>query len=58
MIEIFAGVVLPEEILTDQGSVFIGKLMAQLCKLLDIPSTDSVADLGFVKGGFTNVKIV
>ena len=36
MIEILSRCGLPEEILTDQGPVFMGKLMAQLCKLLDI----------------------
>ena len=36
MVEIFSRSGLPSEILTDRGSVFVGKLMSQLCKMLDI----------------------
>ena len=36
MIEIFSRCGLPAEILTYQGSVFMGKLMNQLCKLISI----------------------
>jgi len=36
MIEIFSRSGIPSEILTDQGSVFMGKLMSQLCSMLGI----------------------
>ena len=36
MIEVFARTGLTSEILPDQGSVFIGKLMKELCSLLEI----------------------
>ena len=36
MVEIFSRSALPSEILTGRGSVFVGKLMSQLCKMLDI----------------------
>ena len=36
MVEIFSRSGLPSEILTDRGSVLVGKLMSQLCKMLDI----------------------
>ena len=36
MVEIFSRSGLPSEILTDRGSVFVRKLMSQLCKMLDI----------------------
>ena len=36
MMEIFSRTGLPEEILTDQGSVFMGCLTKQLCRLLDV----------------------
>ena len=35
-VEVFSHTGLPEEILTDQGSVFVGKLMKQLCKILRV----------------------
>ena len=36
MMEIFSRTGLPEEILTDQVSVFMGRLTKQLCRLLDV----------------------
>ena len=36
MMEIFSRTGLPVEILTDQGSVFMGRLTKQLCRLLDV----------------------
>ena len=36
MMEIFSRTGLPEEILTDQGSVFMGRLTKQLCRLLNV----------------------
>ena len=36
MIDIFSRCGLPDEILKNQGTIFMGKLMTQLCKLLDI----------------------
>ena len=36
MVEIFSRIGIPAEILTDQGSVFMGKLNMEMCKLLDI----------------------
>ena len=36
MLEVFARTGLPTEILTDQGSVFMGRLMKQLCEMLSI----------------------
>ena len=36
MVDIFSRSGLPSEILTDRGSVFVRKLMSQLCKMLDI----------------------
>ena len=36
MVEVFSRTGIPSEILTDQGSVFVGKLMKQMCQLLNI----------------------
>ena len=36
MLEIFTRVGIPEEVLTDQGSVFVSKLMKQICLVLKI----------------------
>ena len=36
LVELFSDKGIPVEILTDQGSVFMGKLMSQLCSLLGI----------------------
>ena len=36
MMEIFSRTGLPEEILTDQGSVFMARLTKQLCRLLNV----------------------
>ena len=36
MLEVFSRMRLPCEILTDQGSVFMGKLMKQTCEVLNI----------------------
>ena len=36
MVEIFSRTGIPQEILTDQGSVFTGKLTRELCELLGI----------------------
>ena len=36
MVKIFSSTGIPEEILTDQGSVFMGRLMKQLCGIIGI----------------------
>lgn len=36
LVEIFSRIGIPQELLTDQGSVFTGKLTKELCKLLNI----------------------
>ena len=36
MLEVFARTGLPREILTDQGSVFMGRMMKEMCKILGI----------------------
>lgn len=36
MVEVFSRTGIPEEVLTDQGSVFMGRLTKQLCSLLEI----------------------
>lgn len=36
MLDIFARTGLPTEILTDQGSVFVGRFMKEMCELLGI----------------------
>lgn len=36
MVEVFSRTGLPSKILTDQGTLFMGKLLKHLCQLLDI----------------------
>ena len=43
LLEVIAHTSIPHELLSDQGSVFVGRLNKELCKLLDITKLKSTA---------------